>query len=204
MHVPLTNTGTLSLPKLIAVTGQEGSGKDSVGDYLALHGYMHVSAGDVLRKHARARGHKDPISREVLSEVGDELKKEFGPSPITESTLAEYDRVQKEFPAGLVITGLRRTGELEAFKAHGAVVLWIEAEDSRRFKNQTKRGRADQQNRKDFVKKSREEYFGNTQGGEHGVNLQAVELLADCRVANDSGLEDLYHTAVAKLRTKVK
>lgn len=204
MHTPTTNPGTHGLPKLIAVTGQEGSGKDSVGDYLALHGYMHVSAGDVLRKHARSHGHKDPISRQVLSEVGDELKKEFGPSPITKSTLVEYERLQKKFPAGLVITGLRRTGELEAFKRHGAIVLWIEADDSRRFKNQAKRGRADQQNRKDFIKKSREEYFANTQGGEEGVNLQAAELLADCRVVNDGSLEDLYLKAAAVLRTQVK
>lgn len=204
MSVPLNNSGNLSLPKFIAVTGQEGSGKDSVGDYLALHGYLHVSAGDVLRTHARARGYKDPISREVLSEVGDALKKEFGPSPITESTLADYDRLQTKFPCGLVITGLRRTGELETFKAHGAIVLWIEADDDRRYKNQTKRGRADQQNREGFIKKSREEYSGKTQGGKHGVNLKAVEILADCRVANDSSLEDLYLRATAALKTQVK
>ena len=188
-----------TLPQFIAIIGQEGSGKDSVADYLAKQGYMHASAGDVLRKRAREQGHKDPISREVLSQIGDALKREFGPSPITESVLAQYHQAPQQYPAGVIISGLRRVGELEAFKAHGAVLLWIDADDDRRFANQSHRARADQQDREAFNKKSKEEYYGNTQGGGHGVNLQDVEALADCRIVNDGSLEDLYRNAVRTL-----
>ena len=32
-------------------------------------------------------------------------------------------------------------------------------------------------------------------GGEDGVNLQAIEMLADCRVSNAGRLEDLFRNA---------
>lgn len=186
---------TLELPQFVVVTGKEGSGKDSYGDHLAEHRYMHVSAGDVLRARARAQGFKDSIPRSVLSRIGDELKQEFGPSPIVKSTIAEYKRQQENFPAGLVISGLRRVGELTAFKDCGAVQVWIEADDDRRFTNQSQRGRGDQQDREAFLERSRKEYYGDTDGGGDGVNLQAIESLADCVVVNDGSLEDLFRNA---------
>lgn len=191
-----SSTEQRSLPRLIAITGQEGSGKDSLGDLFANAGYMHVSAGDVLREYARELGHIDPIPRTILSQVGDRLKKEFGPSPITESTLKRYKSLQQEFPAGIVISGLRRVGELKAYKSHGAVSIWIDADEERRFGHINSRSRGDEQAREDFAAKSREEYYGTTQGGEDGVNLRAIELLTDCRVANNGTLDELYENAI--------
>jgi hypothetical protein len=191
---------TLQLPRFIAITGQEGSGKDSYGDYLAEQGYLHVSAGDVIRARARTLGHTDPIPRDMLSKVGDDMKQEFGPSPIVQSSLVEYAQRQADFRNGLVISGLRRIGELRAFKDRGAVVLWIDAEDTRRYANQAQRARGDQQDFDDFLQRSRKEYFGSTEGGEDGVNLQAIEALADYRVCNDGSLEDLFRSADATLR----
>jgi hypothetical protein len=185
----------LTLPKLVAVTGQEASGKDSYAAHLAAMGYMHVSAGDVLRERARAQGYQDPIERTVLSKIGDELKQEFGPSPIVESTLAKYHAQEADFPGGLIISGLRRTSELKAFQAHGAALLWIAASDESRLANQHARGRGDDQSDAAFLEKSQQEYTGTTAGGAEGVNLQAVEALADCRVENDGNLEDLYQRA---------
>lgn len=111
------------------------------------------------------------------------------------SCLAEYEQRQADFPAGLVISGLRRVGELKAFKGHGAVALWIDADDIRRFANQGRRARDDQQDFEDFLDRSMKEYLGRTEGGQDGVNLRAIEALADCRVNNDGSLEDLFQNA---------
>jgi len=185
----------MSLPKFIAIVGREGSGKDSYGDYLATKGYMHVSAGDVLRERARESGFTDPIPRTVLSQIGDEMKKEFGPSPITESTIFRYEELKDKYPGGLVISGLRRTGEIEAFKTHDAVVLWIDADDERRYANENLRARGDEQSIEDFIERGKEEYFGSTDGGKDGVNLRQVELLSDYKICNDGSLEDLFEKA---------
>ena len=188
------------LPRFIAIIGQEASGKDSYGNYLATKGYLHVSAGDVLRARARADGHSDPIPRSILSQVGDALKQEFGPSPIVASTFAQYAQARERFPGGLVISGLRRVGELYAFKERGAVLIWIDADDDRRFANQNQRARGDRQDRAAFLERSKKEYYGDTAGGTDGVNLQAVEALADCTVTNNGSLQDLFVRADAALR----
>lgn len=195
-------TSKLMLPEMIAVVGREGCGKDSYGGHLEEYGYMHVSAGDVIRERARADGYTDPIPRDILSQTGNRLKAEFGPSPITASTIKRYEEEKELYPAGLVISGFRRAGEVEAFKNYGAVVLWIDASDKMRFKNQSQRARGDQLDMKAFMELSNKEYFGDTTGGSHGVNLQAVEALADCRIINDGTLQDLYDNgdqALAKL-----
>lgn len=189
-----------SSPRFIAITGQEASGKDSIAEHLAKLGYLHIAAGDVLRKRARAAGHKDPIPRSVLSQIGDAMKQEFGPSFITQSSIKRYEEQKAQFTAGLVISGLRRAGELSAFKAQGAVALWVEADDDKRFSNQLRRARGDQQDRATFLERSKLEYFGATDGGADGVNLQAIEAMADFKVRNDGTLEDLLAKADDALR----
>lgn len=188
----------MKLPALIAITGQEGSGKDSYGEYLAAQGYWHVSAGDVLRERARSKGYADPIPRTILSKMGDELKQEFGSGPIVNSVIADYKNREQEFPAGLVISGLRRAEELQAFKESGAVALWIEADVRARFNNQLGRERG-HQSLEAFKLESDREYFGTTEGGQSGVNLGAIKELADCTVKNDSTLNELFMRADATL-----
>lgn len=182
----------VTLPEFIAVTGPEASGKDVYAGLLTKMGYLHIAAGDVIRERARSLGFTDPIPRSTLSQVGDAMKEEFGPSPITQSSLATYEAQRVQFPAGLVISGLRRVGELTAFKEHGAIALWIAASDDQRYANQQNRARGDQQSREEFLARSRAEYFGTTEGGTDGVNLQAIESLADCKITNDGSLDDLY------------
>lgn len=184
----------MKLPAFIAITGQEGSGKDSYGKYLAARGYWHVSAGDVLRERARSKGYTDPIPRTILSKMGDELKQEFGSGPIVNSVITDYKNREQEFPVGLVISGLRRAGELQAFKESGAVALWIEADVRARFNNQLGRERG-HQSLEAFKLESDREYFGATEGGRSGVNLSAIKELADCTVKNDSTLNELFTRA---------
>ena len=181
-------TSSRKLPRFIAVTGQEGSGKDTYAKHLEEMGYLHISAGDFIRGAARSKGHRDPLSREVLSQVGDELKAEFGLSPITEASIKQFER-QEPAPVGLVISGFRRLGELKAFRRHGAVALWIAADERTRYRNLGYR--SDRPDWDAFIKRSRLEYSGGTDGGKDGVNLQAVEAQADCIVTNDADVETL-------------
>lgn len=78
-------------------------------------------------------------------------------------------------------------------------MLWIDADDDRRFANQRHRARGDEQDRTAFIERGHREYCGINDGGENGVNLQAIEALADCSVANDGCLDDLFQKADALL-----
>ena len=179
------------LPPFVVITGREGSGKDSYAHHLAEKGYLHIAAGDVIRDRAREQGYSDPIPRSILSKIGDQMKRELGDSPITESAWRAYE--QQDHPVGLVISGLRRVGEIEACKARGGVVLWIDANDRRRFQNLQKRENAPSWEA--FVTVGESEYNGTTTGGKTGVNLHDIQLMADCHVANSGTLEDLFRNA---------
>jgi hypothetical protein len=175
------------LPEFIAVTGLKGSGKDYLARHLeSEYGYLHIPSSDVLRQIAREQGYEDPIPREVLSQIGDEFKKKFGPSPITDSSITKYEQNQDKYPGGLVISGLRRPPELKAFKARGAKALWVHADGMQRFKNTQNRGRGDEQSLEDFQAHDKVEYEGAAAGDENTIRLRAIEELADHRVTNDN------------------
>jgi len=180
-------TNLSSPPRHIAIVGLEASGKDTYANYLETKGYLHVAAGDFLRAQARRQGYKDPIDRATLSKVGDELKLKYGPSPIVTSTLESYRVDQQKYPAGIVISGLRRTGEIAELKKQlDAVVLWIDCDDEIRFHRQTVRARDDHAaSLAEFIKKSHQEYRGDNSSDGKGVNLQAVEAMADMRIPNN-------------------
>lgn len=174
-----------SLPEFIAITGRKGSGKDYLGHYLeSEYGYLHIPASDILRQTARERGYKDPIPREVLSKIGDEFKKKFGPSPITEGSVAKYKQKQDQY-SGLVISGLRRPPEIKAFKNRGALVLWIHASESQRFDNVHDRDQ-NSETLEEFLANDRLEYEGPAEAEENSINLKAIEDLADYKVINDN------------------
>lgn len=174
------------LPEFVAITGRQGSGKDHLGRHLEEgHGFLHVPASDVLRQIARDQGYKDPIPREVLSKIGDEFKKEFGPSPITESSIAKYKLAPEKY-SGLVISGLRRPPEVDAFKTYGAVALWIHAGEEQRYNNISIRNRGDEGAFEEFQAHDELEYEGPVQADANSIGLRDIEELADHKVSNDN------------------
>jgi|GEM_PF-672434 len=174
------------LPEFVAVTGRKGSGKDYLGRHLeSEYGYLHIPASDVLRQIAREQGYEDPIPREVLSKIGDEFKKEFGASPITESSIARYQQDQEKYN-GLVISGLRRPPEVKAFKGRGAVALWVHADEAQRFNNTHSRNRGDQETLEEFRANDQLEYEGPAEADSNSIGLKAIEELADHKVTNDT------------------
>lgn len=194
----------LEMPKFLAVTGREASGKDSYVAHLVERGYLHIAAGDVMRERARQAGYEGELTRDILSKVGDEFKAEFGSSPITTSSVEAYEQQVEMYPAGLVISGLRRVGEIKAFKERGAVVLWVDANPERRFARQQERARGDSNMTiEEFERMSNKEYYGAGDGNAEGVNLQAVEALADIRVGNNGSLEEFLAAADDALHQSV-
>jgi len=188
----------LTLPEIVAVTGREACGKDLYAEHLVTeYGYLHISAGDVLRAVARNQGFSDPIPREILSKVGDEMKEQYGQFPITASSIDRYNLLKSDGLAeGLVISGLRRVGEINYLKNRDGVVLWIDSDIATRYERQSSRARGGQKDYDDFVKASEKEYDGGTSQGVNTVNLRAIEAEADLRVTNNSDdIEIFFHQA---------
>lgn len=188
-------------PKLlIAIAGTLGSGKDTAGEYLAAkYGMRHVSAGDVLRTEARLQGYTDPLSREVLGEVGDELEKNYGPGPITRRALAQYEQVVEQFPGGLVLSGIRRMPEVERLKQNGALIIFIDASAELRYQRVIGRSRGDDApSLESFQQRERAELYGETPEGKNGLYILGVKKEADVIIRNNQGLAKL-HQALDRL-----
>lgn len=187
-------------PRYIAITGTDASGKDTYAHHLEELGFMHVSAGDVIRAEARAQGYHDPIPRPILSKVGDDMKARFGSAPIALGAIEQYSKQQGIFPVGLVISGFRRVAEVVAFKQHGATVAFFDADLELRFEWQSHREGRDKANTlEEFIEVGRKEYFGLTEAGKKGVYLQGVEQHADVKILNNGSKEELIQKTDALL-----
>jgi len=62
---------------IIGLTGKNGSGKTAVSEYLQSRGFEYYSLSDEIRREIRGRGLE--ITREILIDVGNELREKFGP-----------------------------------------------------------------------------------------------------------------------------
>ena len=67
---------------LIGLTGRNAAGKGVVADHLKTKGFYFYSLSDAIRDEIRARGQSE--SRELLSQVGNELRHRFGPAVLAE------------------------------------------------------------------------------------------------------------------------
>jgi dephospho-CoA kinase len=177
----------------IVVSGMPASGKDSAGDHLAeRHGFMHVSASNILRAQAAKEGYQAPYSREILGKVGDELKKKYGAAPVSRKALEQYQTVHNEFPGGLVISGLRRVHEIDFVHENHGLVVFIDSPDERRFEWLKARNRDDEVSIETFKEREAAELKGTTAEGKDGVWIEGVRAKADVIIDNSGSLEDLY------------
>ena len=71
---------------IIGLTGKNGSGKTEVSEYLKSRGFEYHSLSDEIRDEIRRRGLE--ITREVLIEVGNDLREKFGPGVLAERILS--------------------------------------------------------------------------------------------------------------------
>jgi len=94
-----------NLEQVVGIVGSGGSGKDTVAAMFEQHGYYHVSSSDTVREEIAARNLK--TSRQLQTEVANELREKNGPSYWVEKTL-------QKVPASIgkvAVSGLYAPGE---------------------------------------------------------------------------------------------
>lgn len=97
-------------PIYLGFVGPIASGKGVLVTHLKELGFDVYSLSDEVRKEARSRGL--PITREVLQNLGDELRESFGRQVLAERALASVANVERN----IVFDSIRNPGEICLFR----------------------------------------------------------------------------------------
>ena len=168
---------------LIGLTGRNAAGKGEVAAYLQTKSFYFYSLSDAIRDEVRSRGQE--VSRELLIQVGNELRHRFGPAVLAERILDKLDD-DKNY----VLDSIRNPAEVIAFRnAKHFRLIKIDAPLEVRFQRNLKRSReSDPTTFEKFVELENREAAGDATS----QNMIEVEQLADLTLINDGSLEQLH------------
>jgi dCMP deaminase len=169
---------------IIGLTGKNGSGKTEVSDYLKHRGFAYHSLSDEIRNEIRSRGLE--ITREVLIDVGNDLREKYGPGILAERILSNLEPGHN-----YVIDSIRNPSEVEVLKRlNGFVLFAVEAESRVRFDRSLKRGREGAApSFEKFMEEEARELESNNPASQQ---LHATQRKADLVVSNNGSLEELH------------
>jgi cytidylate kinase len=169
--------------KIIALSGTNGSGKDTTGNIIAEdHNYLFVSVTDLLREEAINRSLTP--TRMVLRTISAQWRRTGGLGVLVDKALDLYNSDDKDY-SGLVIASLRNPGEVDRVHELGGVVTWIDADPKIRYErvrsNIHHRGRSheDDVSFEEFVSHEQAEMNRQEGSDEATLDMQAVKDKSD-------------------------
>lgn len=173
---------------LYGIAGTNGSGKDSMGEYLAhAHKFLFVSVTEMLRIEARKRGL--PVEREVLRTISAEWRRAGGLGVLVDKAIEVYEETggDKQF-TGLVMASIRNPGEVDRIHELGGKMVWLDADPKIRYR----RISGGREGREEEDGKSFEEFMAEQaaemqpSGDAATLNLSVVKVHCDISIDNSS------------------
>ena len=185
---------------LYGLSGTNGSGKDSLGQFLASeYNFLFISVTDFLRDEARARGLQ--INRENLRTISAEWRREHGHGVLVDKCIEQYKQEGGEVAySGLVMASLRNPGEADRIHELGGTMVWLDADPQLRYKRIQKnaRGRAteDMRTYQEFLhdEDAEQEYSGDSAT----LSLHGVKDRCDLVIFNDTEKIEDFNKVVKK------
>lgn len=180
---------------LMGVVGLNGSGKEEFAKYLVLHhNFTHRDIGQEIRDALKREG-KDFLDRNLMIEMGNAKRKEFGINYWCK--LAIEGAGSKD----LVITSIRNPGEIDEVVSHGGVIVEVFADQRIRFDRTVERVRNDPGKHGDV---GSFEQFRETEEKELRNKDPTKQRLLECIAAakyriNNNGSFDQLHAEVESL-----
>ncbi|HYK91074.1 MAG TPA: deaminase [Acidobacteriota bacterium] len=169
---------------IIGLTGRNASGKTEVAQYLGVRGFEYHSLSDEIRDEIRRRGRE--ITREILIEVGNELRAAHGAGVLAERILKRlgHDR-------NYVVDSIRNPTEVEVLRRRqDFTLLAVQADPSVRFERSKLRGREGAARTLDqFIAEEAKELSSSDPTTQQ---LIATQNLSDIVVQNDGSITDLH------------
>ncbi len=120
---------------LIGVAGLNGSGKDTVAEYLVeKHGFAHRDLGQEIRDELKELG-KNSLDRNEMIELGNERRARLG--------FGYWCRkaIESGKSKDLVITSIRNPAEVDEIRSRGGIIVEVFADQGTRFERTAARVR---------------------------------------------------------------
>lgn len=177
-------------PKLIGISGTNGSGKDTVGQILANDfGYMFVSVTDILRDELSRRGLS--LARENMRSLSAEWRRQYGLAVLIYKAEEIYAASGNNY-TGLAMSSLRNPGEADEVHKKGGVVIWLDADPMVRYQRVVGASRGehravdDQKTFEEFMADEKAEMHRPKEGDNATLDMQAVKHKSDLIFTNSA------------------
>jgi len=178
---------------VIGITGQPLSGKDTVAEYLAERGFVHISGGEMIREEMTKLSL--PTDRASINKFVAKRRQERGAGYLSEE-------IAESIKGDTVVSGFRNTAGVEIFRkkfGNDFFLIAVEAPLDTRYDRAKARGRiGDDISFEQFKQEEEEE-----RGGSTFFEVDKVISLADYLIVNDGPKEEL-NTKVDKIIEEIK
>ena len=170
---------------IIGITGTDGAGKGTVVEHLVSHhNFAHYSSRDFITEEIIKLGL--PLDRNQLRLTANDLREQFGNDVIVRKA---YEKATAENAHMVVIESIRTLAEVEYLKAHGGILLAVDAEPEVRFARvQGRRSETDKVTYEQFLA---HEALENDDPNPHGMQKAKVMAAADYTIKNSTDKKDL-------------
>lgn len=185
---------------IIGITGTNGSGKDTVADFLIEKlGWSHFSLSDELRKISKEKNIEP--TRDNLIALGRNIRETHGLDYLSQ-------RILKVTKNNFVVTSIRNPAEIEPFKKSDKFMLIaVDAPVEMRYQRVISAGksrfghkiREETMSLEEFKKKEQIEMHGT--GAEQ--QLHTLINMADTKIENNGTIEELKHKVDELLKSIV-
>ena len=174
---------------ILGITGTDGAGKGTVVEYLVeKKGFTHFSARAIWIELLQDR-HME-TNRANMRLIANEMREKYG----NDFLITYYlEKIRKEKTPRSIIDSLRAVAEVDTLKAHGGLLIAVDAEQTVRYARiQERNSETDQVS---FTEFAAHELLEANDPNPHGMQKQKVLLMADVTLMNNGSIKDL-HTAV--------
>jgi dephospho-CoA kinase len=182
---------------ILGITGTDGAGKGMVVDYLVTEkGFVHYAARQLWVDEINRRGLE--VSRPNMRIVANELRKKNGNDFLV---TAYMTRLKEEGVENAIIESIRATAEAETLKAHGGVLIAVDADQKLRYERiRARASESDEVSFEDFIA---HEALEMNDPDPNGMQKAAVMKMADYTIMNNGSLAEL-HAETEKVLSKIK